>query len=147
MNSEILNFIKNQRICVFGIEMMDGSPHAATLHYALQGDPLTFIFQTEKSYRKSEPLFGKKISRATLVIGTNEGDMRTFQADGNAELFTDDNLREVYLNKFPKNREGANDPEVVFFVFTPILWKFSDYTKSEGKTVYTSDGKVFVDEY
>lgn len=147
MNPEILKYILSQRISVFAIEMMDGSPHASTLHYAYDEKINTFIFETEKSYRKCESLFGRKISRATLVIGTNEGDMRTFQADGNAQLLNNDDLKEVYLTKFPKNRDGADDPGVVFFTFTPAVWKFSDYTKSGSKTVYTSDGKVNTEEY
>lgn len=146
MNQEILNYILNQRVSVFAVEMMDGSPHASTLHYAYDEKANVFIFETEKSYRKCEPLFGRKISRATLVIGTSEGDMRTFQTDGNAKLLDNKDLKETYFIKFPKNREGSDDPEVMFFTFTPISWKFSDYTKSGSKTVYTSDGKVETEE-
>jgi hypothetical protein len=43
MNKEILDYIKSQRVCVLAVEMMDSSPHAATVHFAHMDNPLMFF--------------------------------------------------------------------------------------------------------
>ena len=146
MHPEALAFVASQRVCVFAVEMMDGSPHAATVHFAHHGDAPTFIVLTERRYRKAEPLFGRPASRATVVLGFAEGKMQTLQIDGNAERLTDaDNaLREAYFSKFPDKRAKCNEPDDFFFKFTPTWWRFTDWSKPVGKTVYLSDGSVTV---
>lgn len=145
MNPEIIEYITNNRICVLAIEMMDGSPHAATVHYAHHGSVPVFIFQTNPKYRKSEALFGREESRASLVIGFEESErQRTFQADGVVSLLkpTDKELEHAYLTKFPgKDAKYSTD---VFLKFTPTWWRYTDWGKPEGKTVYLSDGSVTV---
>ncbi|MES2930679.1 MAG: hypothetical protein V4665_02765 [Patescibacteria group bacterium] len=42
MNKEIIDFINRERIGVLAIEMPDGSPHAATLHFAVHENPPFF---------------------------------------------------------------------------------------------------------
>src|SRR3989338_7272737 len=89
MNKNILDYIKSQRVGVLAVEMMDGSPHGATVHFAHTDNPFVFYFETNREYRKTEPLFGREKTRASLVIGSSEGDLRTFQMDGAAELIKD----------------------------------------------------------
>jgi len=94
---------------------------------------------------KAEALFGRKESRASFVVGCSEGDMKTLQLDGVAEILKPEEeeiFYSVYFAKFPKKREKAKDPKNVFFKFTPKWWRFTDWTKSEGKTIFTSDGKI-----
>src|SRR4051812_37698914 len=105
MDPRILNYIETQRVCVLAVEMMDGSPHAATVHFAHMADPLTFFFETGKNYRKAEPLFNREKTRASIVIGSNETDMKTLQMDGEIRLIKPDELdlyRKVYHGKFPE---------------------------------------------
>ena len=145
MHPDILAFLNTQRVCVFAIEMMDGSPHAATVHFAHTANPPTFIILTESKYRKAEPLHGRKESRATIVIGFAEGkESRTLQMDGVACLVSDGegNLKETYLTKFPNLRGKLKEPDDFFFTFTPTWWRFTDWTRPEGKTIYLSDGSV-----
>nr|MBP7804743.1 hypothetical protein [Candidatus Paceibacterota bacterium] len=78
MNQAILDYLNAQRVAVLAIEMMDGSPHGATVHFAYNENPFVFYFETNRNYKKSEPLFGREKSRASLVIGTSETDMKTF---------------------------------------------------------------------
>ena len=40
MTPEIINFINSQKVCVLAVEMPDGSPHAATVHFALAEGPV-----------------------------------------------------------------------------------------------------------
>lgn len=144
MKQEILDFIKTERICVLAVEMLDGSPHSATVHFAHTENPLTFLFRTHRNYRKSEPLFGREISRASIVIGFDENNMKTFQVDGEVRLVRDDeraSFNEVYLGKFLEKKQKDDDPTSVSFVFVPTWWRFTDWTKPEGKFILTSETK------
>ncbi len=138
MNQEILNYAKVQRVCTLSLEMMDGSPHAATVHFAHQDNPFMFFFETDKTSRKSEALFGKEEVRASIVIGSNESDMKTFQMDGVARLIKDtegDLYEKIYHEKFPEKKAKSQGPNYVKFVFTPTWWRWTDWTKPEGKLI------------
>ncbi len=142
MNQEILNFLKDERIGVLAIEMLDGAPHAATLHFAYDESSGMLFFKTSRSYRKSEPLFGRPTSRASFVVGVNESIMKSFQADGEVRLITDDEkdlFERTFLGKFPEKKKTTPDPDAVFFVFIPTWWRYTDWTKPEGKVVIVSD--------
>ena len=91
MNKEALEFLKKERVGVLSVEMMDGSPHGATVHYAHTEDPLIFYFETYREYRKAEPLFGREKTRASFVVGSDESNMKTLQLDGEVcLLYTSD---------------------------------------------------------
>jgi nitroimidazol reductase NimA-like FMN-containing flavoprotein (pyridoxamine 5'-phosphate oxidase superfamily) len=53
MNEQILNFIKSKRVGVLAVQMPDGSPHAATIHFAYEEEPLVFLFETSPETKKS----------------------------------------------------------------------------------------------
>lgn len=142
MNKAILDFVKKQRAAVLAVEMMDGSPHAATVHFANSDNPLVFYFETNKTYRKSEALFGREKTRASLVVGTTEEEMKTLQLDGVVELLKDedaDKYVSIYLGKFPEKKEKSKGPEFVRFTFTPTWWRFTDFTAPTGKTIISSE--------
>lgn len=143
-HEQILDYIETQRVGVLAVEMMDGSPHAATVHFAFTEEPFEFFFATDKGYRKTEALVGREQSRASFVIGCDEGNMKTLQMDGTIELLTADEkeiFERVYLGKFPEKVEklDLDDDENVLFKFTPNWWRFTDWTTSEGKQIITSD--------
>lgn len=143
MNQSVLDFLKTQRVCVLAVEMMDGSPHAATVHFANSDSPFLFYFETNKVYRKAEALFGRRESRASLVIGMSESVMQTLQLDGVVRLITDDEksiYEEVYLGKFTEKKEKSQKPDYVKFLFIPSWWRFTEWTK-EGKKIITSEDK------
>ena len=108
MKKEILDYISTQRVCVIAVEMPDGSPHAATVHFAHTDEPLTFIVQTSPSCRKAESLQTSERTRVSIVVGVTEesdGKDKTFQLDGEAQLIeSDSELVEAYLCKFPDKR-------------------------------------------
>lgn len=142
MFNEIVDFINENRVCVVAVEMSDGSPHAATVHFANNND-LLFIIQTNPEYRKAEPLLKKESVRVSIVVGTTEdlsGKDKTFQLDGKAQIIeSDSELIEMYLTKFPEKRgKWAND---IFFKVTPTWWRYTDWGKSNGKTVFNSNEK------
>lgn len=142
MNQKVLDYLQTQRVCVLAVEMLDGSPHGATVHFAHTDDPFVFYFETNKDYRKCEPLIKREKTRATLVIGSTEADMRTLQLDGTVQLLKNTELdiyNEVYLGKFPEKKEKSKNPNFVRFTFTPIWWRFTDFTGPNGKEIITSE--------
>lgn len=141
MNQDILNYIASQQVCVLAVEMVDGSPHAATVHYAHTVEPLVFYFETCREYRKAEALLGRVASRASVVIGTHEKTTKTMQMDGVVQLLSASE-REVfdlvYLKKFPEKAEKLKDSKFILFKFTPTWWRFSDFDTPEGKKIILS---------
>ena len=145
MRPEILAYLQSQHIGVLAVEMLDGSPHGATVHFAYTESPLQFFFETHREYRKTEALFGRETSRATFVIGADEQHKVTFQLDGNVRLLTPEEqhqIQDVYLNRFPDKTEKSQEARVVFFTFLPNWWRFSDWTRPEGKLILTSEERV-----
>ena len=142
IQQEILDFITSQRVGVLAIEMPDGSPHAATVHFAHTADPLIFYFETNRDYKKSEALFGKDLSRASFVIGTDEGTMKTFQTDGTAQLVKSDDMEQfklIYLGKFDEKKDKSMNPKFVAFTFTPTWWRYTNFSGTNGKVILTSE--------
>lgn len=144
MNQEILDYIKSQRVCVLAVEMLDGSPHAATVHFANTEVPLVFFFETHRDYRKSEALLGRELTRASVVIGFDESNVKTLQMDGEVRLLKDEEKKtfdDVYLGKFPGKKTKTADAKAVVFCFVPKWWRFTDWTKPTGKTILSSEDK------
>jgi len=144
MLPEIIEFINSQRICVLALEMLDGSPHGSTVHYAYDEKSGTFFFETYSTYRKGEVLAKKSTVRASIVIGVDESNMKTLQLDGEARLITSEekeNYDKVYFEKFPNKKEKSVDPKFVFFCFTPKWWRYTDWTKKDGKKIICSEDK------
>jgi uncharacterized protein YhbP (UPF0306 family) len=145
MNQEVLDYLATQMVCAFSVEMPDGSPHAATVHFAHSTEPLMFFFETDRNYRKSEALLNKEITRSCLVVGVDATNKKTFQADGEARLLRPDEqelFAKIYLGKFPNKQKKTVDPNSLFFVFIPKWWRFTDYTKPTGKVIFSSEQEV-----
>lgn len=144
MNQRIIDFIQSQRICVLAVEMLDGSPHSATVHFAYDVEAGKFYFETYRDYRKCEALFGRGVTRASVVVGFDESNMKTLQMDGTVSLLSENEkgrFDEVYLGKFQNKKEKSQDPKFVFFTFTPMWWRFTDWTGPNGKEIFTSEDK------
>ena len=112
MPKEILEYIDTQRVGVLAVEMLDGSPHGATVHFANTKDPIVFYFKTSSDYKKSEVLLGREQTRASFVVGSSEADMRTLQLDGIAELIKPEEKElydSSYFGKFPEKKNKPQD--------------------------------------
>jgi hypothetical protein len=142
MNQEILTYLPTQRVGVLAVEMLDGSPHAATVHFAHTEEPFILYFETYRPYRKAEPLYGRPITRASFVVSSDEKNMKTLQLDGTIKLLQPNELpifATVYLGKFPEKQKKVEDEKFVRFKFTPTWWRFTDWTTPQGKIILTSD--------
>lgn len=103
MPEEILSFLDSSRVGVIAVRMPDGTPHASTVHFAYQKDPFTFVFLTNRHYRKVQPMAEGKPVKASFVVGTDEAQMKTLQLDGAAIL--SDECADAYFAKFPDKKE------------------------------------------
>ena len=135
----VQNYINQNRVGVLALEMLDGTPHGATLHFAYDKETDIFFFKTSSGYKKSEVLLGKEKTRASLVIGFDEVEMKTLQMDGEARILKDeekDLFDKVYFGKF--SDKSHSDSEVLF-AFIPKWWRFTDWKTLEGKKIIGSD--------
>lgn len=143
MHPSIFTYLTTQRIGVLAVEMLDGSPHAATVHFAHTDDPFLFYFETNRTYRKAEPLLANGNTRASFVVGQSEEDLKTLQLDGELRLVRDDEREAfdaIYLAKFENKHAKAGDPNFLPLVFTPTWWRWTDWTGPEGKVILYSEG-------
>ena len=81
-NQNVIDFIENHRVGVLAVALSDGTPHAATLHYSSQVERPSFFFSVDRNSRKCRDMVPDKRVGASLVIGFDETEMVTFQADG-----------------------------------------------------------------
>lgn len=142
MNEQIINYINSQRVGVLAVEMPDGSPHAATVHFGHIENPLRFIILTDRTTRKCESIAKNGECRASFVLGQSETEMKALQMDGTLESTTDEAVISAYLKKFPSNEdkeEKENDPDEIFLIFTPTWWRFTDWKTPEGQQIITSE--------
>lgn len=142
MRQEILDYLRTQRVGVLAVEMMDGSPHGATVHFAHGENPLVFYFETCADYRKTEALTGRPTSRATFVVGSDESNMKTLQLDGDVRILKPEEMEEfekIYYGKFPNKKGKVYGSAPVFFQFIPRWWRFTDWTTPEGKKILASE--------
>lgn len=137
MHDEMIKFLGEERVGVLAVNLLDDSPHGAVMHYSHSNNPLQFLFQTDPKYKKCESLHKNGSSKATLVIGTSEDAMKTFQADGMVYLKSSDDLENDYYKKFPE-KVGAF-PENIFITFEPEWWRYTDWKTPEGKQILTSE--------
>jgi len=142
VKQEVFDYLKTQRVGVLAVEMPDGSPHGATLHFAHTENPLEFFFVTKDGSRKSRALSSKKVSSASFVVGTDEKDMRTLQLDGEVKIVNPEDhkmFEEVYFSKLPDKKGKFELSEVVTFTFIPTWWRFTDWTTPKGKVILSSE--------
>ena len=143
MSEKVLEFLKTKEVCTLAVQMLDGSPHAATVHFAYQAEPFTFVIFTNPKYRKAEPILKKdKVLASMVITNEEEPNQKTLQLDGEITTLKAEEYRTVYLERFPKTAEKhSNDFP---FIFTPTWWRFTDWSSPGGKTVITSDGNTAV---
>jgi general stress protein 26 len=132
INADIKAFLEKHRLCVLAVDTGDGNIHAATLHCSYTDEPLKFFFSTDKGSRKCIGLISGRPRKASMVIGFQEKEWVTFQADGTVVMVQDKehikSIREVHYKKFPESKEYENDEMSVMLEFTPSWWRFSDFT-------------------
>ena len=141
MDQTVKAFLTNHRVSVFSLLRDEHSIDSATLHYAYREEPLAFYFLTDKDSRKVRPLLSGKEVSAALVVGFDESEFATFQAEGSVVLLASDSAAEgwkVYTQKHPEREKLKTDPDIVLLKFTPTWWRYTDM-KTKPKSVISSD--------
>ncbi|MFA5999768.1 MAG: pyridoxamine 5'-phosphate oxidase family protein [Candidatus Paceibacterota bacterium] len=145
MPKEVIDFIHSQWLSVLAVEMMDGSPHGATMHFVFNKDTSTFFLQTYNTFHKAQAILEREQSRASMVVGFNDNDRRTLQLDGTVQVLKTDTekyiFEKLYFDKFPKKRGLAKDSKFLAFSFVPLKWHYTNWDSPGGKLVLTSEDK------
>lgn len=139
MTQPIFDYLHTQRIGVVAVAMLDGSPHAATVHFAYMQEPLQLLMMTNRNYKKCEPIIANGEARASFVVGFSETEMRTLQMDGTLAFADEAAVSASYFDRFPEKRERYNAPDDVFLMFTPTWWRFTDFKAPKEERIITSD--------
>ncbi|HRH24083.1 MAG TPA: pyridoxamine 5'-phosphate oxidase family protein [Candidatus Paceibacterota bacterium] len=137
MPEEALQFIATQRVGVLAVRMPDGSPHAATIHFAYVPTLGKYIFRTSPESRKVESVKQGETT-GSFVIGSSEAEMKTLQMDGVVKLEDSEEIQEAYLGGLTDKSKESPD---VYLTFTPTWWRYTDWTLPQGKTIFSSDAK------
>lgn len=142
MEQAMVDFLTKNRVCALTTLLPDGSPHAAALHYSFKQTPFELYFSTENTSKKCEGLLNGETVKASAVVGISEEEWITLQMDGTATLIksTDDlaAIQTMHYAKHPNSEKFKDDPATVFLKFTPVWWRYTDYT-SKPPTILTSE--------
>lgn len=142
MKEEMITFIQSQKIGVLAVQLLDGYPHASAMHFAFHEESFSFIFLTSSHYKKCEPLKENGSAHASFVVGVSEEEMKTAQLDGELTFIDNDKLESYFFEVFPDKKD--KHPDDILLVFTPHWWRYTDWTKPEGKTILTDEGEIIV---
>lgn len=143
MDLRIREFIAKNRIAALTIMLPDGTPHAATVHFAHQDNPtFKLFFMTEKTTRKCSSIINGENAKAAVVIGFSEKEWVTLQMEGNIHIVYSKDLIEsvksMYFLKYPGMQKYEANPQTVFLEFSPTWWRYSDLSGAN-KLIVSSD--------
>ena len=128
MKEELIAFLQKERFGCISSQLLNGDPHVATVHFACIPETLEIIIQTSPTSRKYEMLAKTGECSASFTTGFEEIKTIVAQFDGVLSTEVTTEQKEFYLTKFPEKR--AKYLTNVFIVFTPIWWRYTDWTKS-----------------
>ena len=132
---DVLSFLRTQKWAVEASVSSRNAPQAALVGFAVT-DALELVFDSPESARKVVNL--KSNPRIALVIGGwNDGDERTVQYEGVADLPAGKELQELksaYFATFPEGRERENSPGMVYVRVRPNWVRYSNFNGPSPET-------------
>ena len=81
INKEVKAFLETHRVSVLANSLANGHIHAAAEYYSFTTKPFHFFFSTFLTTRKSSGMINGDSVQAGLVIGFQEKEWITFQAE------------------------------------------------------------------
>lgn len=142
MDQKISDFLTKHRVCSLTTILVDGSPHAAALHYSHKNVPLELYFSTENTSRKCQSLLDGQTVKGSVVAGFSEEEWITLQMDGEVKaIFNTEELKAVqaiHYPKHPNSEKYKDDPATIFLKFTPSWWRYTDYN-TKPQTILSSE--------
>ena len=141
MLTELLEFMRTQRLAVEASCSPEGAAQAAVVGVAVTG-ALEIVFDTLDTTRKTRNL--RSSPRAAFVLGGwGAGDERTVQFEGladepvGAEL---ERVKQAYFAVWPDGPSRASWPGLTYFRVRPTWIRFSNFNHAPPQIVeFTSD--------
>jgi hypothetical protein len=126
--SELLKFLRGDRLAVQASVARSGGPQAAVVGIAVTDD-FEIVFDTLETTRKSLNL--RRDPRIALVLGgIRAGEERTVQYEGVADEPTGAELavlKQLYFRVLPEGRERESWPGLVYIRVRPSWIRYSDF--------------------
>lgn len=126
--SELLAFIRSHRYAVQSSVSESARAQSAVVGIAVS-DAFEIVFDTVDSSRKWQNL-RRNPAIAFVVGGTSDGDERTLQYEGVADLPDGgelDAVRELYFSRFPEGRARLSWPGCIHIRVRPSWMRYSNY--------------------
>lgn len=127
MDMKILEFLKRENVSVLSTILPAGTPHSATMHFAMREKPFQFVFFTKENSRKCEHFRVGRQYPASFVVGFDETKMIGFQAEGVIKK-VNQVLSRLGEKTFASKFKGAKlDSEHIVLEFTPKWYRYTEY--------------------
>ena len=126
--NELLAFMRSERYAVQASVSALGRPQAAVVGIAVS-DAFELVFDTLDSTRKAVNLRANP-SVAFVIGGTGEGDERTVQYEGTADVpegAERERLQRIYFDRFPDGKARQAWPGLIYVRVKPTWIRYSDY--------------------
>jgi general stress protein 26 len=126
---ELLAFMRTERYAVQASVSSLSASQAAVVGIAIS-DRLEIVFDTMGDSRKATNLRANP-AVAFVIGGTRDGDERTVQYEGIADVPSGDELRrvqEIYFGVFPDGRERLSWAGLIHIRVTPTWIRYSSFS-------------------
>ncbi len=129
--ADLLTFMRTQRWAVLSSVSPDGEPQAALVGIVTTNRLEIFFDTTDTTRKFTNLVLNPRV--AIVVGGWTDGDERTVQYEGVADVPSGEDMEELkllYLSVFPDGREREKLPSIAYFRVTPEWLRYSDFRKS-----------------
>ena len=126
--NELLAFMRSERYAVQASVSALGRPQAAVVWIAVS-DAFELVFDTLDSTRKAVNLRANP-GVAFVIGGTDEGDERTVQYEGMADVpegAERERLQRIYFDRFPDGKDRQAWPGLIYVRVKPAWIRYSNY--------------------
>jgi nitroimidazol reductase NimA-like FMN-containing flavoprotein (pyridoxamine 5'-phosphate oxidase superfamily) len=127
--TELLAYMRAQRLGVLGTLAPSGEPQAALVGYAVTPD-LELLFDTLQTTRKYRNIQANPRVSFTIGNTAGTGDERTVQYEGVAEELAGESLarlQPVYFAAWPDGVGRKQWPHITWIVIRPRWIRYSDF--------------------
>jgi general stress protein 26 len=125
--TDLLTFMRTERYAVQASVSKQHASQAAVVGFAVS-DEFEIVFDTLTDSRKAVNL--RANPSVALVIGGRDGEERTVQYEGVADMPSGDELRrvrEIYFGVFPDGRERLTWPGLIHVRVKPMWIRYSNF--------------------
>jgi hypothetical protein len=127
--SELLAYLRSQRLGVLGTLAPSGDPQGALVGYAVTPD-LELLFDTLRTTRKYRNMMANPRVSFTVGNTVGSGDERTVQYEAVAAELAGEllaRLQPIYFAAWPDGAERQQWPHITWFVIRPRWIRYSDF--------------------